>query len=104
VSSKIGRDNPFKIIIEYRGVPEVTDDDDGISAGLKYTNKLCDLFTVWAHRFHDYDVQEYEKEQIRKNRVDRLSEITSQYFKEFVGTFLKYSLPRGHDIDCENLW
>ena len=104
VSTKVGRGSPFKIIIEYRGVPEVTEDDDGISVGLKYANKLCDIFVVWAHRFHDYDVQEYEKEHIREYRVERLSDITKQYFKEFTSTFLRYSLPKGHDIDIENLW
>lgn len=104
VCSKVGLGSPFKIMIEYRGVPEIVEDDDGISGGLKYANKLCDIFVVWAHRFHDYDVQEYEKELIRENRVERLSEITRQHFKEFTSTFLRYSLPRGHDIDIDNLW
>jgi hypothetical protein len=103
VSAKVGRDSPFKIIIEYRGIPEVTEDDDGISVGLKYANKLCEIFVAWAHKFHDYDVQEYEKEQIRVNRMDRLSETTRQHFNAFFSIFLRYSLPRGHDINIESL-
>jgi hypothetical protein len=104
VSSRVGLGTPFKIIIEYRGVPEIMENEDGISTGLKYANKLCDIFVVWAHKFHNYNVVEFEKEQIRENRVEQLSEITRQYFKEFTSIFLRYSLPRGHDIDIENLW
>ena len=84
-------------------MPEVAVDDDGISVGLKYANKLCEIFVAWAHKFHDYDVLEDDKELIRENQTDQLSEITGQYFKEFVGTFLRYSLPKGHDINIENL-
>ena len=85
---------PFKIVIEYRGVPEVKEDDDGISTGLKYANKLCDTFVVWARRFHHHNVQVHEKEQIRNNRIELLSETTRQYFEEFIRIFLKYSLPK----------
>jgi hypothetical protein len=104
VSSKIGLGSPFKIIIEYRGVPEVTEDEDGISTGLKYANKLCDIFVPWARRFHHYEIQEFEKQYIRENRVERLSKTTRQYLDEFRSIFLKYSLPKGHGIDIKNFW
>ena len=104
VSSKIGLCSPFKIIIEYRGVSEVTEDDDGISTGLKYANKLCDIFVTWAHRFHHFVVQEFEKEYIRQNDVERLSKIPRQFLEEFTNKFLNYSLPKGHGLDIKNIW
>jgi hypothetical protein len=71
---------PLKIILEFRGIPEI--DEDPIVNSL-YSKKYCDWFAKWASMFHNYEISDEDKNKILKQDFHSLSKKGLSLFLEF---------------------